>query len=440
MISCMVAKTNLIVALETIEATPKGNARMAALKACIDRQPGLLRFFLDTVDPFITFGVQRMPTPTPSATDMRDADWAQRLFQLGSQLRNRELTGNAAQEAMYVHLSQCGVQQAKWSRRYLLRDLRVDIGARALQKVFGDDVVYIFKVPLAIDAKKVKPAAYAEGEWLLQPKLDGARCVAFIDAGGNVEFKSRTGKPWNNFESIRYDIKAALALHATPFVLDGEVVSLDDSGAIDFQALQKTMQRDDGVEVGNLRYVVFDSCTPEEWKQPRLPYGDRLKLAIGAVSDLQASGAQRVQVVPATAYVPGEDLHRVCQQYVDAGYEGGMLRRADVPVEMKKGRRLLKVKTFIDDEAVVVAVNPGKTKPTGAPTAILSCTFAANGKAFDMGSGISDAQARELLAHPPLGRKVTFKYFELTDAEVPRFPIFKCVRVSQDLPAEEDEE
>ena len=51
-----------------------------------------------------------------------------------------------------------------------------------------------------------------------------------------------------------------------------------------------------------------------------------------------------------------------------------------------------------------------------------------NGITFQVGTGFSDAQ-RE---HPPLvGSLITFRFQELTDGGVPRFPVF--VRCRSDL-------
>jgi DNA ligase-1 len=52
-----------------------------------------------------------------------------------------------------------------------------------------------------------------------------------------------------------------------------------------------------------------------------------------------------------------------------------------------------------------------------------------NGVTVNVGSGLSDAQRR---TPPALGTIVIFRYQELTDAGVPRFPTFVGVRAEKE--------
>lgn len=94
--------------------------------------------------------------------------------------------------------------------------------------------------------------------------------------------------------------------------------------------------------------------------------------------------------------------------------------------ESGRSATLLKVKRFHDAEARVIGHQPGAGRHKGRLGAVL--VELPNGVQFAVGSGFTDAE-RE---HPPaLGTVVTFRYQELTDRGVPRFPIF--VRVRTDL-------
>lgn len=446
---------NVIDALETIEAAPRGNARLAMIERLANNEcAAVLRVFTDTLDPFITFGVQKLPTPTPTGKWTLE-DWYADLLDIGARLRSRELTGNAAQETLLTHLGLCSEVQAKWSRRYFLRDLRLDIGAKALRKIFGAQFINLFEVPLAEPHDKVKPAVLEQGGWMVQPKLDGARCVAFIDTDGGVTLKSRTGKPWKNFESVRQAlIRAVQRCGLRDFVFDGEVVSLDADGAIDFQALQKTMQKApaEGSETGFLQYNIFDAAGIEEWKKPVLMYGERyagISLALHGATNMVGTildgtmHKDRLKIVPSTNFsdfvmpMNAATLDYLCRRYVDRGYEGAMLRLGHKPVVMKRSRDLLKVKTFQDAEGICIGLTEGEGKRAGRMGALV-CKWK-NGLTFKVGSGLSDAQLKELTAKPPLNQAITVKFFELTEDGVPRFPIFKCVRAWEDKPEADDE-
>lgn len=107
------------------------------------------------------------------------------------------------------------------------------------------------------------------------------------------------------------------------------------------------------------------------------------------------------------------------------GGEGLMLRQPGSLYEAGRSPTLLKVKTFHDAEARVVEHLPGTGRHKGRLGAL--SVELADGTTFSIGTGFSDAQ-RE---HPPaIGSVVTFRYQELSDRGVPRFPSF--VRVCRD--------
>lgn len=108
------------------------------------------------------------------------------------------------------------------------------------------------------------------------------------------------------------------------------------------------------------------------------------------------------------------------------GGEGLMLRQPSSLYEVGRSTTLLKVKTFHDAEAEVVGHQPGKGKHKGKLGALLMKLE--DGTSFSLGTGFSD---RERENPPAIGCKVTFRYQELTDGGVPRFPSF--VRVYEDI-------
>mmetsp|Transcript_12404 Transcript_12404/g.23276 ORF Transcript_12404/g.23276 Transcript_12404/m.23276 type:complete len:609 (-) Transcript_12404:37-1863(-) len=118
-----------------------------------------------------------------------------------------------------------------------------------------------------------------------------------------------------------------------------------------------------------------------------------------------------------------EELKRV---QADGG-EGLMLRRAGSSYEAGRSSSLLKVKTFQDEEAVVLGYEPGKgrnSKVVGA----LRCRNRA-GIEFSVGTGLSDAQRAD---PPKVGEIITYRFFELTKDNKPRFPSYVGVRADAD--------
>jgi DNA ligase-1 len=125
-----------------------------------------------------------------------------------------------------------------------------------------------------------------------------------------------------------------------------------------------------------------------------------------------------------------EELARVTAQ----GGEGLMLRQPGSRYEGGRSSTLLKVKLFHDAEARVVDYVAGAGRHKGRLGALVVET--PDGRSFSIGTGFSDAQ-RE--SPPPIGSVVTYRYQELSDRGIPRFPSFVrvCVEAASSTPARE---
>lgn len=101
------------------------------------------------------------------------------------------------------------------------------------------------------------------------------------------------------------------------------------------------------------------------------------------------------------------------------GGEGLMLRQPGSRYEAGRSPTLLKVKTFHDAEARVVEHLAGSGRHKGRLGAL--AVELSDGTSFSIGTGFSDAQREN---PPAIGGIVTFRYQELSDRGVPRFPSF----------------
>lgn len=108
------------------------------------------------------------------------------------------------------------------------------------------------------------------------------------------------------------------------------------------------------------------------------------------------------------------------QQRLDAvvaqGGEGLMLHRADAPYVTGRSEVLLKLKPWLDAEAVVIAHQPGLGKHTGRLGALRVRT--PEGLEFDLGTGFSDVVRQD---PPPVGSTVTYRHTGRTAEGIPRF-------------------
>ncbi|MFA5938988.1 MAG: DNA ligase [Sinimarinibacterium sp.] len=198
--------------------------------------------------------------------------------------------------------------------------------------------------------------------------------------------------------------------------LDGELWS----GRGQFETLSATV-RDavpDDAAWRAVRYMVFDLPTHPGVFDERLA---QLKLRVAAVGSASLHTVEQFRLDSRAA------LDARLAEVVAAGGEGLMLHRADSHYQARRTDDLLKLKTYDDAEARVVAYQPGAGKYTDQVGALV--VERADGLRFELGSGLSDAQRRE---PPPLETWVTYRYNGSTEAGVPRFARF--LRVRDELP------
>ncbi len=234
--------------------------------------------------------------------------------------------------------------------------------------------------------------------WWLSEKLDGVR--AYWD--GKVLI-SRLG---NRFHAPDWFLKD---LPETP--LDGELWI----GRKAFQRTVGIVRRQDKTDLWKqVRYVAFDAPGFDAAFEGRLA-------AIRAHIERHCP-----------PYLTAHE-HQVCTDLdhlraelarIEAlGGEGLMLRQPESRYEVGRSLTLLKVKTFHDAEARVLEHLKGAGRHKGRLGALL--VELADGTQFSVGTGFSDAERG---VPPPVGSVITFRYQELSDGGVPRFPSYVGVR------------
>jgi DNA ligase 1 len=239
--------------------------------------------------------------------------------------------------------------------------------------------------------------------WWMSEKLDGVR--AYWDG---KQFLSRLGN--------RY--------HAPDWFVEGlPDVPLDGELWLARKAFQRTVsiarRQDKSEHWRELRFVVFDA------PQAATDFEDRLAFCRDLVR-----GKKRPPFVLAHEHALCRDLEHLRAELARVeglGGEGLMLRQPKSRYAAGRSATLLKVKTFHDAEAKVVGHQAGAGRHKGRMGALL--VELPGGTRFAVGTGFSDAERG---SPPPVGSVITFRYQELTEAGVPRFPSF--VRVRKDGP------
>ena len=238
--------------------------------------------------------------------------------------------------------------------------------------------------------------------YLVSEKYDGVR--AFWD-GRTLRFRSG--------RRIAAPLWFTQALPST--ALDGELW-IDRRS---FDTLSATVRRLVPVDAEwhAVRYMIFDL--------PGQP-GRFDERAARISTLLETSGVPWLQAVEQLRVPDRETLQRQLTQLADDGGEGLVLHRADADWKPGRSDALRKLKPLPDEDAKVVAYQPGKGRNSGQMGALL--LEMANGQRFSLGTGFTDAQR----ATPPkLGSFVTYRYRDRTSTGLPRFASFLRVREAE---------
>jgi len=234
--------------------------------------------------------------------------------------------------------------------------------------------------------------------WWMSEKLDGVRAYW-------------TGKEFLSRQGNRYHAPDWFVAGLPDVPLDGELWL----GRKMFQRAVSIVRRQDKSDLWKeIRFVIFDAPALDQEFEARLEF---VRQSIAKYRPPHAEPHAHAQCRDID-HLRGE-LARI----EELGGEGLMLRQPGSKYAVGRSIPLLKVKTFHDAEARVLGHDPGAGRHKGRLGALL--VEMGDGTRFSVGTGFSDAERDR---PPPVGSTITFRYQELSDCGVPRFPSFVGIR------------
>ena len=234
-----------------------------------------------------------------------------------------------------------GVQRIESLRRRL-----TELGAPRADIALGGELVMLATL---VETPPTQP------DWFFEIKHDGVRVLA-SRADDKVELRGRSGQVF----TTKYPevVDALRALPLTRFLLDGEIVALDDEGRSSFQRLQERMGLTRLADVERARaevpvgMVAFDALGLDGRDLRRLPLETRkecLRL-----------------LVPARGVIAyGDHVEGHGAEFLDAAreqrLEGVIAKKRGSPYLARRSRDWLKIKCQLEQEFVI----GGYTVPQG---------------------------------------------------------------------------
>ena len=358
------------------------------------------------------------------------------FFDLLDDLKNRVITGHDAIGAIHTFIDSCSDKSNIEELIYCIidKDLKTRAGDKIINKAIKDHIPE-FSVALA-DKYEPKLVDWKE-DWYVSRKIDGARCIAIVDAAGNTTFFSRTGKTFDTLDVVAGGIKA---LGITNVVFDGELCLVDDDGNEDFQGVMKELRKKDHT-ITNPSFKIFDMISHDEFYSKK---GEKNKIYSHRYNNLREVMKENscvcLSVLGQEKIKDDDHFQEWVKKAADYGWEGIMLR-ADEPYKGKRSKDLLKVKKFFDDEYEVIDTEMGPFRyvkdSAEHEETMLSCVMIQHkDHIVRVGSGFTIDQRKEFYKNPKkiLGKQITVQYFEETKNQDGglslRFPTFKVLHGS----------
>ncbi len=278
----------------------------------------------------------------------------------------------------------------------------------------GTDASGVPKPMLALDPKKQDASFWTKNKWYVSRKLDGVRClIGKID--GEVLAISRMGKDYSvSARFIIEDLVDTLAIMADGEFLDGELY-VHEKSLQNISGLTRDQKPTD--EHRMLQYHVYDVVAE-----------GNVEFRIKGLSEyIRRSKREnnRIHMVVHHVVETHEEIKRLHDQFVQEGYEGAIARNAESEYLVGgRDKRMVKIKEFQDGEYVILGHKEGKRGLVD----LVYVMDLGNGNTFD--AKPMGVEGCELKTVPQkfVGKKANIRYFQLTDAGVPMFPILTSIR------------
>ena len=403
------------------------NEKLDVLKNCKQEIHDLLYY---TYNPYFQYYIS--PDVLEKRKDLNSTSYdIDNIFHLLDLLRNRKITGHNAISEVNHWLNE---NENLKDIFYLIleKNLKIRASVKLINRAIPG-LIPTFSVALAekfdesvLDNKKID---FERDDWYISRKLDGVRCLVFVDESGDIEVRSRAGKQINTLYNLEQMVKK---LNVTSVVFDGEICKVDQEGNENFQDIMKELNRKNH-QIIDFRYFVFDLLTLDEFYE-----GESARVLSTRLDQLKSlvKEVEQIEYLP-QGLIKSEDHFHMLQSKVPDSWEGLMLRK-DVPYKGKRSKDIYKVKKFSDAEYQVIDIVTGPFRYVKEGIEVEEDMLSAvivehKGNRVNVGSGFTIDQRKHYYDYPDsiMLKTITVQYFEESQSQNGdyslRFPVVKHI-------------
>jgi ATP-dependent DNA ligase len=248
---------------------------------------------------------------------------------------------------------------------------------------------------------------------LVQPKLDGVRCMMIVDPDNSeIRFLSRSGKEYTTLGHVKDHVQDWLVNYPNvedlkKFILDGEIYS----DKLTFQEIVAAVkkQRPDSLKLG---FRVYDTVDTDTIQMNRI---------IDKAGLVMSIDSEHITDVPSQLALKADDVKMFYALYMKDGYEGAMVRHVKGAYEQgQRSSDLLKLKEFDSTEFAFIQFEKGLRDED-----LIALCETEKGLYFKakMAGTVKEKKSFEEFEYALRNTAVTVKHFGYTDDGLPRFPV-----------------
>jgi ATP-dependent DNA ligase len=258
--------------------------------------------------------------------------------------------------------------------------------------------------------KFTKSGHHIEYPAFIQPKLNGVRCFAKKISEFEIDYSSRKGKSFNG--TLQHLTPSLLHVLKTGDILDGEIYRHDWG----FQQIIRRVKKL-RPDTNRLQFHAYD------FADENLDFYERL----GKLVLLKIQGF--VQIVETGPIMHSDAVKIFHDKFIQQGYEGAIVRNAAGKYKFNhRDKNLQKYKEFIDEEFVIVGFHTGTGTEEGC--IVFEVQAKKGGVRFSVRpKGSRETKRRWVQEFENIrGRELTVRYQELSEDNVPIFPVGIAIR------------
>lgn len=439
--------------LEEIGNVSSTNSKQEILSA--DKENEVLKTILfSAYSPFTQYNIKKIPVSVNDCAGSNvNPDLYEEFLRLLVMLSKREITGNAAIDALSNFLTRCCPEEYKWYSRVIEKDLRIGMADKGINKAIKG-LIPVYEVLLAdkispedLNLDTPKALKVLPERIVTQYKIDGYRLNIHVLESGEIMIRTRNGKIVTGYNDLEAEAAEKLP---RGYVYDGEIVApelfewianntADNDGEITAnrdlfsEVMSHAFSKEDNKQgIFNL----FDMVPIREWNTQKTTetYETRLNHINTMVKPLNLD---HIVVVPTSrVYLKKnpDDLKEIVEQFhyfLSIGWEGLMIKNADSVYEFKRSKNLLKMKLMDTIDLPVVDIFEGTGKYAGMMGGVY---VEYKGNLVGVGSGWNDEQRQRYWYEPNeiLGKTIEIAYQAETQNKKGEkslsFPVVKQVR------------